>query len=404
MTFVDGFCGGGVYRDGTQLVSGTPLLLCEAVEDARRSLNVGRAKPIAIDPEFYFLDRNPRAVDYLRSELVRQGRLSELGRSIHLSKGVFETNYPAIKRSIEARTTRGVGRSIFVLDQKGYTSVPVSIIRDILSAFSGGEVILTFAVDWLIDYLSDKPQAFANLPQLEIGPDAIREYMRLKNETGGRYLIQRLLKQHIQQATGARFISPFFIRSGEANKDLWIVHLSNNQTARNVMVAVHWLFKNHSWHPGQGGLEILGFDPKLDSDALPDFWFGDKELEVMHDRLAEDVLRRIRDNHKDAPVRYVDFLSSVANETPARLIDFDEVATNLVAYKELKISTSEGNTRRAAKPGKADLIGMAAQTTFVYLKDQRPVEKKPRRRTNFNSAPSTTPPAKSPNRGLFDQD
>ncbi|WP_181176786.1 three-Cys-motif partner protein TcmP [Mesorhizobium sp. B1-1-9] len=366
VTFIDGFCGGGSYTDRGTSVSGTPLLLLEVVEEAQRVLNIGRAKHLEIDAQFYFVDSDRGAIDTLKSTLALQGHLNRLGRDIHIAHATFVDAYAEIKASISARTKRNVGRSVFVLDQKGYTDVPLSVIRDILASFSGAEVILTFAVGWLIDYLASGPQTIKRVGPLNLTEGQIQEYLRLRGERGGRLVIQRLLLQHLRSETGADFASPFFIRSSEANKDLWVVHLSRHVTARNVMVQSHWSTKNHSWHPGQGGLEILGFDPNLDPAATPDFWFGEEEERIMQEKLADDLIRRLRDRY-DRPVNYLRFIADVANETPARMADFDAVASVLVKQRELRLWDEGGTVRRAVRPARRDLIEPHPQRHFHFM-------------------------------------
>src|SRR5262249_5732299 len=158
---------------------------------------------------------------------------------------------------------------------------------------SAAECILTFAVGWLIDYLSDNPRVLQRVAPIELAEEQIKEYLRLKGEWGGRYYIQRLLLKHILQSTGATFQSPFFLRSREARKDLWLLHLSKHLKARNVMVESHWLINNQSLSQGHGGLDMLGFDPNIDQSGAPDFFFGDNDLVRMKERLAEDFLKRI---------------------------------------------------------------------------------------------------------------
>jgi three-Cys-motif partner protein len=371
ITLVDGFCGGGAYMSDGSLLSGTPLLLLEVVEEARHTLNVGRTKPIAIDAQFHFIDSSKAAIEALRGQLASAGHLNLLGTDIHLKRSTFVEAYPAIKESIRARTHRSVGRSVFVLDQKGYTDVPLATIRDIFTSFTGAEVILTFAVGWLIDYLTDRPETVKSLGPLELSAGQVREYVQLRDQRGGRIAIQRLLLRHLKEETGATFVSPFFLRSAEANKDLWVVHLSRHVTARNVMVQSHWDTKNHSWHPGQGGLEILGFDPTLDPSATPDFWFGEAEERVMLDTLAEDVVRRIRDQHSHAPVPYLEFVAGVANETAARMADFDSVASLLIERREIRVLNDQGSVRRASRPSRHDKIEIHPQPSFHLVMKAR---------------------------------
>ncbi|WP_352780776.1 three-Cys-motif partner protein TcmP [Mesorhizobium sp. M0913] len=368
ITFVDGFCGGGAYSDRGTTVEGSPLVLIGAVEKARRALNEGRTKPINIDAQFYLVDSDQTAIDALRENLAKAGHLTRLGQDIHLTRAPFQRAFPDIKAAIKARTRGNVGRSVFVLDQKGYTDAPLPLVKDILESFSGCEVILTFAVGWLIDYLSDKPQTLKAVAPLGLSEGQIREYLQLKDQRGGRIVIERLLQQHLRRETGATFSSPFFIRSVEANKDLWIIHLSNHVTARNVMVEGHWLIKNNSLHFGTGDFEMMGFDPHLDPASTPDFWFGDYEQELMRERLKDGVLKRLRDRYASESVEYLTFLREAANETPARLADFDHVAGLLVDEKQLKLATADGQSRRSRRPDRRDLIGIHPQSSFHFIR------------------------------------
>jgi three-Cys-motif partner protein len=360
ITLVDGFCGGGRFADDGLVISGTPFLFLEAVAKAERIANATRSKPLTIDAEYHFVDTKRDHIEFLRAELVKAGYLDQLGKSIFLYNDDFEQVFPDICRRIEERTRRAVGRSIFLLDQKGNSDVAFETVRKILR-FSAAECILTFAVGWLIDYLTDKPQTLKRVSPIEISDAQLREFLRVKDEQGGRYVIQRLLLRHIADATNAKFQSPFFLRSKEARKDLWLVHLSNHLKARNVMVDSHWLINNQSLHQGHGGLEMLGFNPNIDPDTAPDFWFGAKDEEVMKDRLADDFMRRMRDVHGSTSIPYGDFVTSIANETPARLADIQKVMSFLIEEKELDLRNEDNETRRTSLPVFKDTIGVAQQ-------------------------------------------
>jgi three-Cys-motif partner protein len=358
ITLVDGFCGGGRFDDRGKTVSGTPFLFIDAVEKAEREANIGRIKPLTIDAEFHFVDSVKEHIDHLQDELRKAGHLAKIGKTIFLHHANFEAVMPDICRRIEARTRGYVGRSIFLLDQKGYTDVAFETVRKILR-FTAAECILTFAVGWLIDYLADTPQTLKRVAPLEITEDQIKDFLRKRGEFGGRYTIQRLLLRHISNVTGAKFQSPFFLRSLEARKDLWLVHLSGHLKARNVMVDSHWLINNQSLHQGHGGLEMRGFDPNLDPANAPDFWFGKKDEAVMTERLAEDFLRRLHDNHQGTDVPYGSFVTSIANETPARLTDIDKVTAFLVGEKELDLKNANQSAKRTPTPVYRDSISVA---------------------------------------------
>lgn len=371
ITLVDGFCGGGQFTRDGGFVKGTPLLFLDAVEKAERDANVGRTKRLSIDAEYHFVDKKKDHVEYLRSELIKAGHLAKIDQSIFLHHGAFQQVLPSILARIEARTRDQVGRSIFLLDQLGYSDVDFETVRRILR-FKAAECIVTYAVGWLIDYLNDSPQTAKRVAPLEISEEQIRDFLMMKDEWGGRYLIQRLLLRHITEKTGARFQSPFFLRSTKARKDLWLVHLSNHLKARNVMVDSHWVINNQSLHQGHGGLELLGFDPSMDPSTAPDFWFGERDLTVLQDKLAEDFLKRIHEQHRGRKVPYLGFVTSIANETPARLSDIDQVTALLVNDRELDLANANDSRKRTTLPTYRDTIAVAREPRlFSYSKNDR---------------------------------
>nr|WP_293292332.1 three-Cys-motif partner protein TcmP [Oricola sp.] len=366
LTFVDGFCGGGRYSSFGGVTDGSPLILFKAVERARRQLNAARRKPLGINAEYHFVDSRRETIDFLRAELVKEGLLADLGRTIHLHNCEFVTVFPQIKQRISNRTRRSVGRSVFVLDQKGWKDAPFATVREILQSFSGAEVILTFAIDWFIDNMSGNDAFLRSIKPVEVSTEQIREWLDAKDEPGWRYAIQRGLKDHIQTATGAQFISPFFIRSDTAHRSLWVVHLSNHYTARNVMVDTHWNTKNHSIHPGRGGLEILGFDINYDPSVIGEMMFAEHDRDTMHERLTEDLLRSLRDGHGLDPVPYRTFLSTVVNKTPARLLDLDTVTGTLIGGQEIAVRDKTGSPRRSRNPSADDLISYTGQMKMKW--------------------------------------
>lgn len=359
ITLVDGFSGGGAFTDGLNTVDGTPFLLLKAVERATHRLNAGKAKPLVIDADFHFIDSKKRTTDYLKDQLLHKGYINRLGRDIHVHTKKFEATAPEILDAIAQRSNRGAGRSLFLLDQKGYTKAPLATIRNIFDRFKRAECILTFAVDWLIDYLSERPENLAAAANVELSLDQVREFVRMRGEEGGRYAIQRLLLDHLRDRAGAAFATAFFIRSTEAKKALWLIHLSQHATARNVMVDSHWSVTNHSIHQGKGGLDIVGFDPSSFDPTT--FMFAEHERALMLQTLADDIARRVRNTHGSAPVEYGRFVDSVVNQTPARLSDIDAAVGSLISANALSVLNPLQRSKRSQKVSRTDFIEISRQ-------------------------------------------
>ncbi len=73
LDLVDGFAGGGTFRDGDETVSGTPLIMLEESEAAKGRLNRNRTKPLRLNCRHYFVDKESAHVDHLRRVLNERG-------------------------------------------------------------------------------------------------------------------------------------------------------------------------------------------------------------------------------------------------------------------------------------------------------------------------------------------
>lgn len=133
MTVADGFCGGGLYinEDGRE-TPGSPLVILEAIEEAKYLVMTrqDRRKPIDIDVELICIDECPSALEFLRNLLVQRNYGQALASErIRLIRGQFADYSDAVIKRCEARSTRS-GRALFVLDQYGYSAVPMHCLRE----------------------------------------------------------------------------------------------------------------------------------------------------------------------------------------------------------------------------------------------------------------------------------
>ncbi|KIG18565.1 hypothetical protein DB30_00250 [Enhygromyxa salina] len=125
--------------------------MIHAIRDAEAAANAARNKNFAIEADFFFIEKRRQNIEVLEATLridptaiayEKQGR-------IHVLRGSFEDRVAEIVAQVE---TKGrAGRAIFLLDQYGYTNVPLATLRDIMARLPRAEFLLTFATDWLID-------------------------------------------------------------------------------------------------------------------------------------------------------------------------------------------------------------------------------------------------------------
>ena len=283
LDLIDGFAGGGTFSDVDGIIPGTPLIMLEEAEEAETRLNRDRHKPLRFDCKFYFIDKEKDHTDHLR-KVLKERDYDLDAEQIVIRSGKFEHEIDEIIQSIRKRQPRA-GRSIFLLDQKGFAQVDLTLIRRIFDELPATEVILTFAADVLVNHLNVSPQLVKAVAPLQLDIPKIREIIEYRDGQGGKALVQRVLREHIRIATGATFDTPFFIRPDISHRALWFVHLSNHQTARDVMIHQHWNVRNTFEHFGRGDFGMLGWDQLSESEDLPMFNFAELENQHLQEQL-----------------------------------------------------------------------------------------------------------------------
>ena len=153
LTLVDGFAGGGVYLhpDNDTLVYGSPFIMLDAMCAAAASAQDLRTKPFHLDVEYFFVEKSRTVAQYLENELCQSDNAQANKEKIRVLQGCFSLHLQSILQRIEARGKSR--RVIFVLDQYGYSDVRMADLRTIFQRLPNAEVIVTIAVDWLIDFM-----------------------------------------------------------------------------------------------------------------------------------------------------------------------------------------------------------------------------------------------------------
>jgi three-Cys-motif partner protein len=350
LTIVDGFCGGGVYRGGSGEAEGSPLRLLRAVDQADAALKQARTKGFQVRADFVFVDENADHIAYLRDVLIKRGHGSRIDRDIFLICSTFEDACPGIVERIQRKGT--AHRSLFFLDQYGWSDVRLATIRGLLASLRNPEILLTFAVDALINFLSVKTAETEALLAIEMGREDVRALMDMKYGEGWRFLIQNGLYRHVQARTGATFYTPFFIHSTDSHRSYWLLHLSNHRQARDEMGKLHWRLNNHFQHHGGAGFHALGFDPSKDlRQGLLTFMFDDDALKRSEATVLEQLPRMIHAANRDGGggLAVEALFAGNCNDTP---VTSDILSRQLILLREegeLSIVAENGAQKPRAK-------------------------------------------------------
>ena len=142
LDLVDGFAGGGTFRYGNSIESGTPLIMLEETEAAQERLNRDRAKPLRFDCRFHFVDVEPDHTKHLESALADHG-YSVDNDKIKVYNSPFKDVADRIIADVLRRQPK-TGRAIFLLDQTGYSQVELTLVARIFERLPSAEAILTF--------------------------------------------------------------------------------------------------------------------------------------------------------------------------------------------------------------------------------------------------------------------
>jgi len=377
LTLIDGFAGGGIYRHAStaQEILGSPFVMLEAVKEAEFLVNRDRQKKVRLHLDYFFIESDRGAVEVLRHELRSRGYGGQLDQTIFVFQSKFQNKANEIVEFVKKKSQRA-SRALFLLDQYGYSDVPAPLINNLLQTLAGGEVILTFAVDSFLNFAGDNPINKRLLDQMGV-PDLFRSRTIddiKKSEKDWRLFIQGCLYKDLVNACGARFYTPFFIRSSKGHGDYWLLHLSQRHRARDVMTRIHWEKNNHFIHYGGAGLEMfqmLGYVSERDRN-----YTGQMELELgfCFDELAKQAsVARLSEQipHLIYPdpdgMSFGELFASTCNSSPASAQIYREAVGNLIQMKELEVIGQDGTERRsAARIHDSDQLLPPKQRSFVF--------------------------------------
>jgi three-Cys-motif partner protein len=353
ITLVDGFCGAGQYqlKSSGDVVLGSPLHMIKAVEEAQIKVNAGRTKPLILEVQYIFVDKNSRAISHLREVLKTQGYENLVDSTIHLICSEFGLKIDEILKRIHQHTPRA-STALFFLDQYGYAEVPAPLIQKIFKELNNAEVVLTFHVSSFATYTNDelvdkvsktlKVDIFSRL-----GGKSIEQIKA--NDADWRRFIQGALYEALVKGCGAKYFTPFFIRgAGAGHGEYWLVHLSQHHRAQDVMKQVHWQHHNHFVHYGGAGLDMLaphtmGYMQEFDGG----FRFDDVAQNKSDTALLDQLGKRISEQQNSQSIG--DLYANTCNTSPSTNDMYKNVLEKLVAEKTVIVSSEDGKPRNYAR-------------------------------------------------------
>lgn len=371
ITLVDGFCGGGLYklRGSNQEALGSPLRMLNAVEEARFKVNEFRTKPLELDVQYVFIDKDATAIAHLKKILIKRGHAEKIGKTVHLIVNDFAVAFPEVQNLVRSHTPQAK-TALFFLDQYGYKDVPATLVQTVFKELPNSEIVLTFHVSSFATYTNDDfVEQIGNTLAIDIrtalGGQTIEDIKA--NDADWRRFIQGALYQSLVSNCGARFFTPFFIRGeGSGHGEYWLVHLSQHHRAQDVMKQVHWQYQNHFVHYGGAGLDMLA--PHLmgfRQEFTGGFRFDDVARHQSNTALVDQLGKNIFAS--GSPKRIGDIFSSTCNTSPATAAMYHNALQELVWQHEIIITDAHGKTKRLARYMQdTDIVEKNPQTRLIY--------------------------------------
>ena len=345
ISFVDGYCGGGRYTNGAENFPGSPLIFLETVAQMEARIALARNNNFKINANYIFIDCNKRHTDYLRFEIENSDYRYLLDREITIWTGDFNELVDDAIKIVQAHTPRA-GSSLFLLDQFGWSQVTLASIRKILRLLKKTEVFLTFTVDALINYITDKKFDLSAFGRIDLPPEFVQELIRYKEdeELGARSLLQKFIYEHIRAKTGSPYYSPFMIKSPKARRAHWFLHLSKHPEARNEIGEIHWSETNTTTDHGRPGFHALGFKPTADFEQhIFDSVLDEPARERSRRALREQVPRLLYDAIQDGrKPSIMELFGSRCSDTPIVRSLFDPEIINLRNERDIIIRDEKG--------------------------------------------------------------
>lgn len=349
ITLVDGFAGGGLYAGNK---TGSPIAILRAVQEAEIRINKGRSKLTRIVPICYFIEKDPDAYACLEATLIGHGYADQIGKNIRLRSADFEKCVPEIISDVNSRHKKGGNRTIFFLDQCGWTEISSSTIRLIYERLHHRpEFIVNFAISWLTDFLSEKTHSRISNSLQALGLQDyvnIENMMSLQRDLGGRWehAVEAHISQGFHSATGIPYFSPFYIEPQGNHRGYWLLHLAGSARARSAMTEIHWSKANRSKHYGHLGYDMLSYKPTLDQTLFIDGMSFDDEARCRcGDALRVDFARLLHDNHTKG-IAFKDFIDQISNKIMATAPMVENVIWDLCQTREFEVVTPCGRSKK----------------------------------------------------------
>ncbi|MDD1438629.1 three-Cys-motif partner protein TcmP, partial [Dolichospermum sp. ST_sed10] len=379
-TFIDGFCGGGMYddKDNNKEWEGSPIRLIKAVREAHKKSK--RIYPEPLNVKFIFIDSKKSHLSCLQKYSMQKAGLGELvneqphkfshdyGDSIEECEfihGEFENLVNACILTVESRK----GHSFFLLDPFGWTDVSMRTIRTI-NKLKGSEILYTYMIGFITRFLSERYTSQRRGFQEILEADNYYELANLEDNSIGEqcYLRDQTVKLFVEKGKSEYVYTFALIPRGENTVLYYLLHLSKNLTAVEVIKDCFELENNLNY---QYHYEIYGYgfrtsDFYNQNQLSLEFNITKDTYEICIDKLDQDVGKLIFENPDGISYKEIRLKTMLLN--PANKKIYNKYLSKYFSEKEIEI-WRDGKllSRSKSEYKKSDIIKVPKKYQLSFL-------------------------------------
>lgn len=383
-TFIDGFCGGGMYKDeeSKTIWAGSPIRIINAVREGYKKSK--RKYPVPLNVKYIFIDSKKSHLNCLKNYSMGKAELEELtdeqphsyedefGRRIEQCqfwKGEFEDLVNNCILTVDSRK----GHSFFLIDPFGWTDISMRSIRKI-NSLKGSEILYTYMINYIKRFLSKRYTSQKHGFQDILEADGYYEAANLEDFSMGEqcYLRDQSIKLFVERGQSQYVFTFSLIPKGENIVLYYLMHLSQNLTALEVIKDCFEINNNLHY---QYHYEVYGYGFKTsryynENQIDIEFDITKDSYNFCIDKLDSDVGKLIFDNPDGILVK--DILQKTMPLNPANRRLYDEYINRYVSAKELEV-WREGKQLRSKqiKLRRKDVIKVVSSYQFSLFKKSK---------------------------------
>ncbi|MEP0750612.1 three-Cys-motif partner protein TcmP [Trichocoleus sp. Lan] len=350
-TFIDGFCGGGMYddKDNNTEWQGSPLRIIKAVREGYKKSR--RQYPLNVN--FIFIDNKQDHLDCLRNYSMPKAGFGNLVDSLsHEFKcdefesllvekcefrcGEFEDLVNWCVFTVSARK----GHSFFLLDPFGWTDISMASIR-LINSITGSEILYTYMIRDLKRFVIGKHGRDTATFNRILEADGYYESVNLKSldePAEQRYLRNESLRLFREKGK-AKYAHTFsLIPKGYIVVIYYLMHFSQNLTALQVMKDTLWKYNNlcHLFEFEVYGFGLKTVDHYKQSPKLDFYIEGTIDSHnACIETLDREIGQLIRSNYEGTQFRQI--CNDTMQQNPANKKHYEYYFNRLRRDKEIEV-------------------------------------------------------------------